>query len=81
MKLTPRAVPVIGVEHEARFRSFVQAAFGLRRKQLIRVVRTITAMDAERAAQVIETCGLDPSARPEVLTPQDFAKLVRAIDA
>jgi len=81
VKLTPRAVPVIGVEHEARFRGFVQAAFGLRRKQLIRVVRTITAMDAERAAQVIDSCGLDPSARPEVLTPQDFAKLVRAIDA
>lgn len=81
VRLTPRSDPVVEPVLEARFRSFVLAAFGLRRKQLIRVVRTVATLDAERALAVITSCGLSPEARPETLTPADFAALVRALSS
>lgn len=79
IRITPRAEPAIDAALEGKFRSFVQAAFGLRRKQLVRVIRTIAAVDAPRAAEVIAACGLTPDVRPEVLTAEDFARLVRAL--
>ncbi len=79
VRVTPRADPVIPAELETRYRSFVQAAFGLRRKQLIRVVRTIANLDAERAEAVIVSCDLRTDLRPEVLSPGDFARLVVAL--
>jgi len=79
VRLTPRSDPVIGEAFETRYRKFVQAAFGLRRKQLIRVVRTITGLDAVRAEAIIVQCELRTDARPEVLSPADFAVLVHAL--
>jgi 16S rRNA (adenine1518-N6/adenine1519-N6)-dimethyltransferase len=64
-----------------RYRAFVQAAFGLRRKQLVRVVRTIASLDAETASAIIAACGLTNDLRPEVLTAEDFARLVSALAA
>ncbi|MCC6243772.1 MAG: ribosomal RNA small subunit methyltransferase A [Gemmatimonadaceae bacterium] len=81
IRVVPRTDPDIDAAMETRYRTFVQAAFGLRRKQLIRVVRTIASLDAEAAAAVIASCDLDTTARPEVLTPADFARLVRALYA
>ena len=81
VRVTPRADPVITEAMEQRFGRFVQAAFGLRRKQLIRVVRTVTALDPVAAGDIIERCGLRPDARPEVLSPEDFARLVVALNA
>lgn len=79
IRVTPRAEALIKPELEARYRSLVQAAFGLRRKQLIRVVRTIASIDAETAAAIIAECALSPTARPEVLSPADFATLTRVL--
>lgn len=79
VRVTPRASAVLETALEARYRSFVQSAFGLRRKQLARVVRTVASLDAERATAVIAACGLSPSARPETLTPAEFAKLVKVL--
>jgi 16S rRNA (adenine1518-N6/adenine1519-N6)-dimethyltransferase len=79
VRVTPKAESVVEPALEARFRSFVLAAFGLRRKQLVRVVRTVANLDADAAAAVVASCGLSAEARPETLTPADFAKLVRAL--
>jgi 16S rRNA (adenine1518-N6/adenine1519-N6)-dimethyltransferase len=70
---------VVRADEEERYRRLVQEAFGLRRKQLRRVVRTISRLDAERAEAVLAEAGLDPEARPETLSPADFARLVRAL--
>ena len=78
LRITPRADPVLAEEEEEAYRTLVMAAFGLRRKQLRRVVRTIFALGAEAADRVVAHAGLDPEARPEVLTPTDFARLLRA---
>jgi 16S rRNA (adenine1518-N6/adenine1519-N6)-dimethyltransferase len=66
---------------EVGFRSLVQEAFGLRRKQMRRVVRTIAHLGVDAADQVLEAAAIGPEVRPETLSPQDFARLLRAIDA
>jgi 16S rRNA (adenine1518-N6/adenine1519-N6)-dimethyltransferase len=54
---------------------FVQAAFGLRRKQMQRVLRTVRGISPEEAFDLLERARIDPVARPEVLTPENFARL------
>jgi 16S rRNA (adenine1518-N6/adenine1519-N6)-dimethyltransferase len=46
-----------------------------------RVVRTVAKLDVERADRVLEMTGVDPECRPETLSPEDFARLLRAIKA
>ncbi|HEX8849662.1 MAG TPA: 16S rRNA (adenine(1518)-N(6)/adenine(1519)-N(6))-dimethyltransferase RsmA [Gemmatimonadaceae bacterium] len=81
LRVDPRAEPAIGVEEEREFRELVQAAFGLRRKQMRRVVRTIGETTAERADAILAAAGIDPEARPETLTVQQFAALSRVTRA
>jgi 16S rRNA (adenine1518-N6/adenine1519-N6)-dimethyltransferase len=78
VRVEPRPDPVITPEEEARFRAFVQAAFGFRRKQMRRVVRSLCDMTAEDADALLGAARIDPNARPETLTPADFAALMRA---
>ena len=75
IRLTPRAVPLVGAESLAGFRIFVQAAFGQRRKQMQRALRTVRGMSAAEAGLVLERAGIDPAARPEVVSPESFARL------
>ena len=78
IRVDPRDDPVVAPEEEARFRRFVQDAFTLRRKQLGRVMRTILSLGADEAEALVRSAGLDPQARPETLSPADFAALLRA---
>lgn len=72
--LTPRKTPLLGAEEEGPFRKFVQAAFGMRRKQLVRVLREMGAT-ADYAVTTLGEMGVDPSARPETLDPAAFVQL------
>jgi 16S rRNA (adenine1518-N6/adenine1519-N6)-dimethyltransferase len=67
--------PIVPLESLAGFRAFVQAAFGLRRKQMLRVLRTVRGISAEEAGELLERAEIEPSDRPEVLTPTQFARL------
>jgi 16S rRNA (adenine1518-N6/adenine1519-N6)-dimethyltransferase len=78
IRIEPRPDPVVGVTEETEFRRFVQDAFGMRRKQMRRVLRSLWSVSAERADEALASCKLDPMARPETLSPQNFADLVRA---
>jgi 16S rRNA (adenine1518-N6/adenine1519-N6)-dimethyltransferase len=78
VRLIPRDDPVVSAEEEEPYRLLVQGAFGLRRKQLRRVVRTLWSLDADAADAVLARAGLDGEMRPEVLTPEQFAALLRA---
>lgn len=78
IRIEPRDVPVVEPAIEARFRRFVQDAFGLRRKQMRRVLRTLWSVSAERADELLGAAGIDPTARPETLSAEDFARLLRA---
>ena len=79
IRVTPRDDPAVTPDEEDRFRTFVQDAFALRRKQLRRVVRTIAALDAERAEAALAMADVDPDARSETLSPESFARLFRAV--
>jgi 16S rRNA (adenine1518-N6/adenine1519-N6)-dimethyltransferase len=79
VRLEPRDAPLVSPALEARFRRFVQDAFGMRRKQMRRVLRAILSIDAARADELLAAVSVDPMARPETLSPQKFAKLVAAI--
>ena len=78
VRITPLADPVVPPPLETRFREFVQACFGLRRKQMRRVLRTVAGVDAEAAEDVLRAAGIPPSARPEELAGRDFLALLPA---
>jgi 16S rRNA (adenine1518-N6/adenine1519-N6)-dimethyltransferase len=75
VRLTPRTPPLVAPGSLPAFRAFVQAAFGLRRKQMLRVLRTVRGISPHEASALLQLAGIEPVARPEVLTPDDFARL------
>jgi 16S rRNA (adenine1518-N6/adenine1519-N6)-dimethyltransferase len=81
LHVVPRADPAIAAGDEAAFRKLVIASFGLRRKQLRRVVRTVRGLSVEDADAALQAAGLDPEARPETLSSMQFAHLLRALPA
>jgi 16S rRNA (adenine1518-N6/adenine1519-N6)-dimethyltransferase len=81
VRLTPRAQPLMQLDSLAAFRTFVQAAFGLRRKQMVRVLRTVRGVSADRSAELLALAGIDPSARPEVVAPAEFVALFEIVGA
>jgi len=78
LRLTPLEQPLIAADEEAPYRLMVQGAFGMRRKQMLRVVRELWSLDPLAAGALLETAGITPTDRPEVLSPDDFARLLRA---
>jgi 16S rRNA (adenine1518-N6/adenine1519-N6)-dimethyltransferase len=56
----PLPEPIVREGEEGALRSFVQAAFGMRRKQMQRVVRNVFALDPARATAVLQDLGIDP---------------------
>ena len=79
LRVIPRDDPVVPDESADAFRTLVQEAFSLRRKQMRRVIRTVASMDAEAADAVLAAAAIDPEARPETLSPADFARLLHAL--
>jgi 16S rRNA (adenine1518-N6/adenine1519-N6)-dimethyltransferase len=78
VRVEPRADPMIAPEEEDQFRAFVQRAFGFRRKQMGRVLRSLCDVAPDVAVGLLEAANIDPNARPETLAPADFAALMRA---
>ena len=79
VKLVPLANPVVPPDEEKRFRATVQGIFGMRRKQMRRVVRSLFNLDAERADDLLRRSEIEPEVRPETLAPADFARLLRLV--
>ena len=78
IKIEPRDDPAISPDEEAVFRRFVLDAFGMRRKQMRRVVRTIWQLSAEDADAILARAEIEPTVRPETLSPEQFARLIQA---
>jgi 16S rRNA (adenine1518-N6/adenine1519-N6)-dimethyltransferase len=79
--ITPLEEALLGADEEPGFRRFVQAAFGMRRKQLLRVMRELWVPDAGTASRLLQSLGLAPAHRPEVISPADYVRLYRATTA
>jgi 16S rRNA A1518/A1519 N6-dimethyltransferase RsmA/KsgA/DIM1 with predicted DNA glycosylase/AP lyase activity len=69
---------LISAGEEAAYRAMVVGAFGFRRKQMQRVIRELWSLSADDAAGILARAEIEPTDRPEVLTPSDFARLLRA---
>jgi len=79
VRITPLAEPLVSTEEERPFRTLVQGAFGMRRKQMRRVVRSLYALDAEQADELLAAAGIEPADRPEVLSVEQFVALLRGV--
>jgi 16S rRNA (adenine1518-N6/adenine1519-N6)-dimethyltransferase len=75
--LTPREAPLLDPREVLTFRRFVQAVFGMRRKQLIRVLREVDQLGPADAAAILDAASIDHDARPETLSPDQFVTLFR----
>jgi 16S rRNA (adenine1518-N6/adenine1519-N6)-dimethyltransferase len=81
LRICPLETPLISANEERDFRAMVIAAFSFRRKQMGRVVRSVWDLSPADAAKVLTRAAIDPQARPEVLGPEAFARLLRARNA
>jgi 16S rRNA (adenine1518-N6/adenine1519-N6)-dimethyltransferase len=75
IRITPKASAVIAPADEKRFREFVQSVFSMRRKQVQRIIRSVWSLSAEAADERLARARITPSARPETLSVDDFARL------
>jgi 16S rRNA (adenine1518-N6/adenine1519-N6)-dimethyltransferase len=76
VRVTPRDHPVVSPAREDAFRTFVQATFTMRRKQMQRIMRALRNLDGDRASALLMAAGIDPMARPETLDGAAFARLL-----
>ena len=72
VRLVPRPDADVGIVDPVRFANLVRLAFAQRRKTLRNNLKTL--MDATQ----IEALGIDPGARPETLSVEDFKRLASA---
>lgn len=63
-------------------RRLTRAAFSRRRKQLQKILRDAPeyGLDRGEVGKLCDKMGLDPRARPETLSPEQFVALARALD-
>lgn len=73
--ITPRRPPALDPARRRVLRGVVRTAFARRRKQLVNVIAPLT--DDPHAT--LAALGLDPTARPETLTPAQFIQLADAL--
>jgi 16S rRNA (adenine1518-N6/adenine1519-N6)-dimethyltransferase len=78
VRIRPRADSLVTDEEAVRFRSFVQGLFGMRRKQVGNVLRSVTQLSMDQAVDVLGSLDIDPRARPETLSVSQFISLMRA---
>lgn len=79
VRLTPKPQPLIGLSELRGLRTFVQAAFGQRRKQMQRVLRSVRGLTPQQALDVLGVVGIDPKKRPEEVSPGQWAALYNAL--
>lgn len=80
VRITPREEPLVRVDDLPAFRIFVQSIFGMRRKQLANVLRSVRRISLDEAGRLLVAQGIDPQARPETLSPGQLAALMRATE-
>ncbi len=75
IRLMPHSKPPVEVANPATFSRLVTQAFSQRRKTLRNTLKKLLA------AQQISSAGIDPAARAEQLSLEDFARLANLLDS
>ena len=80
-RLTPLEEPLITPAEQSSFDELLRHAFGQRRKQLQKILRSAPGLglSPESVDAVLEQTGLDGRMRPEQLSPQQFVSLAETI--
>ena len=81
VRLKPKDEPLVTPEEQPRFRTFVQAMFSRRRKQIVGIVRAVASLPPDRALEALARVQVDPQARPETLAPETVVRLYRALQS
>ncbi len=81
LRIDPHPVPVVDVPSDAAFFRVVKAGFSQKRKQLKNAMGGGLGMKASAAGKLIEQAGVDPSRRAETLTVEEWAAIVRVVEA
>jgi 16S rRNA (adenine1518-N6/adenine1519-N6)-dimethyltransferase len=79
LRIAPLDEPLIVDAERESFRALVVGVFGFRRKQILRGLRELTGWDAARVGRLLEETEISPTVRPEVLSPETFVRLHRAL--
>lgn len=79
LRLTPLEQPLVSAAEQGSFRRLVVGLFGFRRKQLARGLRELTGWEPARVTALLGRSEVPAAARPEVLSPERFAVLLRAL--
>ncbi len=79
LRLTPLASPLVTDAELNSFRAMVVGIFGFRRKQMLRGLRELTGWEASRVTELLGRSELSGTVRPEVLSPEEFARLHRVL--
>lgn len=77
LRLIPLERPLVAPAETPAFRAFVTACFSRRRKQLRNAVMAASGQPAAVVSAGLEALGFEPSARPQTLSPDAFARLLR----
>jgi 16S rRNA (adenine1518-N6/adenine1519-N6)-dimethyltransferase len=72
-RLTPHLTPPFAIHSHSAFAKVVSAAFSQRRKTLRNALKSLLSIEQ------IQRCDVDPGARAEVISPQQFALLSEQI--
>lgn len=79
IRLTLRRGQARGIQDEARFFALVKAAFAQRRKTLQNAVSSGLGIPKAEAARALSRAGIEPNARAEQLTMEQFAALSNSL--
>jgi 16S rRNA (adenine1518-N6/adenine1519-N6)-dimethyltransferase len=77
VRITPLSEPLVSQTEIESFRTFVLSVFGMRRKQMGNVLRSVWGISPDEVARVLAEVGIDSKARPETLSPEQFVALQR----
>jgi len=78
VRIEPCAQPLLPHAEIAAFRRFNAALFSQRRKQLRRILRSIRLVGAAEVESELARYNIDPTARPEALSPEDIVRMFRS---
>lgn len=79
IRCTTRKVPPVTVQSEQMLWRTVRGGFALRRKTLVNSLQTAFTLPKEQLAEIVISCGLEPTIRGERLSLEDYAKLADAL--
>ncbi len=80
VRITPLAPPPLDAAEETATRRLIRLAFQRRRQQLRRSLSEFYGVERRRTEELLDGIGAPPDARPEVLSPHQFAQLARSLE-